>query len=71
MFTLQIYVGDDGEMRLPPSSDPALNEERKKMNGILMAMYLDVVCRFLFPGMFALFNIVYWTHYLTVEQVFD
>ncbi|XP_033743547.1 glycine receptor subunit alpha-2-like [Pecten maximus] len=61
----EILVGEDGEMRLDPERDPTI--QRKKVSGMVFAMYLDVASRFLFPFFFALFNLVYWAHYLSTS----
>ena len=47
-------------LRQPDEEKPLFNR------GALYAMYLDVACRILFPVIFAIFNVIYWVHYLNI-----
>ncbi|KAJ8297805.1 hypothetical protein KUTeg_024336 [Tegillarca granosa] len=67
----ELVVGSDGEMKLDPESDPTLQRPKKHCRGELYAMYLDVACRFFFPLLFLLFNLIYWTMYLSNSSKFS
>lgn len=64
MSIFQVVIGENGEMKLDPQTDPTLPKSLHRTPGHIQAMYLDVAARFLFPFCFALFNIFYWTNYM-------
>lgn len=64
MKSAEVVIGDEGEMKLDPSTDPTLPKDLNRTPGHVQAMYLDVAARFLFPFCFSVFNIFYWNYYL-------
>ncbi|XP_071124551.1 glycine receptor subunit alpha-2-like [Mytilus edulis] len=60
----EVVIGENGEMKLNPATDPTLSRSMNRTPGHIQAMYLDVASRFFFPFLFAMFNVFYWTHYL-------
>lgn len=60
----EVVIGENGEMKLDPQTDPTLPKSLNRTPGHIQAMYLDASARFLFPFCFVLFNIFYWTNYM-------
>lgn len=60
---VEVVIGEQGEMKLDPETDPTLPKSNSTP-GHVQAVYLDFSARLVFPIVFALFNVYYWTKYL-------
>ncbi|KAK3100691.1 hypothetical protein FSP39_023858 [Pinctada imbricata] len=63
--TKDIIVNMDGTVDFKDSKS---DEKPLFSHGPLYAMYIDSACRVLFPVVFAIFNIVYWVHFLNITD---
>uniref|UniRef100_A0A061QLN6 Putative Cys-loop channel protein n=1 Tax=Cupiennius salei TaxID=6928 RepID=A0A061QLN6_CUPSA len=64
---LEFYKGDASTDCKNQAENLECTEEEKKAN-LKRALTVDRICRILFPVIFLVFNIAYWSYYLHVSQ---